>query len=295
MTFAPGEYIGPYRIIEPLGQGGMATVFKAYHAMLDRYVAIKALHPAFKEDPTFLTRFEREARIVAKLDHPNIIPIYDFAEHEGTPYLVMRYIEGETLKSLLVQQPMPLERVLEILRPVTDALSYAHSQGVLHRDIKPSNILLSNDGHIYLTDFGLARTTQPGSSTLSRDMLIGTPQYISPEQAKSESVDERSDIYSLGVVLFEMLTGRVPFSADTPYSVIHDHIYSPLPMPSSINPKLSPEIERVVLKALAKDPDARYRDARDLLQALELASRIRPSKSGRSSVMKSGTVRTAFP
>lgn len=295
MTFAPGEYIGPYRIIEPLGQGGMATVFKAYHAMLDRYVAIKALHPAFKEDPSFLTRFEREARIVAKLDHPNIIPIYDFAEHEGTPYLVMRYIEGETLKSLLVQQPMPLERVLEILRPVTDALSYAHSQGVLHRDIKPSNILLSNDGHIYLTDFGLARTTQPGSSTLSRDMLIGTPQYISPEQAKSESVDERSDIYSLGVVLFEMLTGRVPFSADTPYSVIHDHIYSPLPMPSSINPKLSPEIERVVLKALAKDPDARYRDARDLFQALELASRIRPSKSGRSFVMESGTARTAFP
>ncbi|HEX9074946.1 MAG TPA: SUMF1/EgtB/PvdO family nonheme iron enzyme [Anaerolineae bacterium] len=295
MTFAPGEYIGPYRIIEPLGQGGMATVFKAYHAMLDRYVAIKALHPAFKEDPSFLTRFEREARIVAKLDHPNIIPIYDFAEHEGTPYLVMRYIEGETLKTLLTQQPMPLERVLEILHPVADALSYAHSQGVLHRDIKPSNILLSNDDHIYLTDFGLARTTQPGSSTLSRDMLIGTPQYISPEQAKSEPVDERSDIYSLGVVLFEMLTGQAPFSGDTPYSVIHDHIYSPLPMPSSINPKLSPEVERATLKALAKDPDARYRDARDLLQALELASRTRGTKSNRSSVKKTGTGRPSFP
>jgi serine/threonine-protein kinase len=272
MTLAPGENIGPYRIIDQLGQGGMATVFKAYHAALDRYVAIKVLHPAFKEDPSFLARFHREARIVAKLDHPNITPIYDFAEYQGTPYLVIRYIEGQTLKVLLRDGLLPLDGVLAIMRPITDALAYAHAQGVLHRDIKPSNIMIANDRHIYLSDFGLARMAQTGESTLSQDMLIGTPQYISPEQAKGTPVDPRSDIYSLGVVLFEMLTGRVPFSADTPYAVIHDHIYAPLPLPTSINPNLSLDLERVLLKALAKEPDARFDSATDLMAALARAA-----------------------
>jgi serine/threonine protein kinase/TolA-binding protein len=276
MTFSPGDNVGPYRIIEPLGQGGMATVFKGYHAALDRYVAIKVLHPAFKEDPNFLARFHREARIVAKLDHPNIVPIYDFAEHAEMPYLVMRYVEGKTLKAILRDGRLPIERVLAITRPVTDGLAYAHAQGVLHRDVKPSNILCANDGHVYITDFGLARIAQAGESTLSQDMLIGTPQYISPEQARGAPVDERSDIYSLGVVLFEMLTGRVPFSADTPYAVIHDHIYSPLPLPTSINPNLSADIERVLLKALAKDPEARFAGASELMAALEQAAGTTP-------------------
>jgi len=272
MTISPGDTVGPYRVIEPLGQGGMATVFKAYHAALDRYVALKVLHPAFKEDSNFNARFVREARIVAKLDHPNIVPIYDFAEHQGTPYLVMRFIEGKTLKAVLREGLLPVSRVLAIIRPVTEALAYAHAQGVLHRDIKPSNILCANDGHIFLTDFGLARIAQASESTLSQDMLIGTPQYISPEQARGEPATERSDLYSLGVVLFEMFTGRVPFSADTPYAVIHDHIYSPLPLPTSINPQLSPEIERVLLKVLAKDASARYASATELMTALERAA-----------------------
>ena len=183
MPFAAGETVGQYRIIEQLGQGGMATVFKAYHPLLDRFVAIKALHPAFREDPNFLARFQREARVVAKLDHPNIVPIYDFAESEGRPYLVMKFIEGETLKARLENGPLPNNEILSIVEAVGAALSYAHQQGVLHRDIKPSNVLLATDGQIYLADFGLARIAQAGESTLSSDMMLGTPQYISPEQA----------------------------------------------------------------------------------------------------------------
>ena len=271
MTISPGETVGAYRIIEPLGQGGMATVFKAYHAALDRYVAIKVLHPAFKEDPNFLSRFNREARIVAKLDHPNIVPIYDFAQDADTPYLVMRYVEGKTLKAILREGPIPTERVFSIIRPALDGLAYAHAQGVLHRDIKPSNIMVANDEHVYLADFGLARIAKAGESTMSQDMLIGTPQYISPEQASGKPIDERSDIYSVGIVLYEMLTGRVPFSADTPYSVIHDHIYTPLPLPTSINPNLPPNLERVLVKALDKDPAARYASANELSAALDQA------------------------
>lgn len=269
MPLSPGENVGPYRIIEQLGQGGMATVFKAYHPALDRYVAIKVLHPAFKEDPNFLARFQREARIVAKLEHPHIVPVYDFSEHKGMAYLVMRYIEGETLKAHLKGTPLPPERTLEILKPVAEALTYAHEQGVLHRDIKPSNVMLTPEGGIYLTDFGLARMAQSGESTLSQDMMIGTPQYMSPEQAKGEKVDERTDIYSLGVVLFEMLTGRVPFSADTPYAVVHDHIYTPLPLPTTIRPDLFPALERVLLKALAKEKDDRYEQVAELAIAFE--------------------------
>ncbi|HEX9923060.1 MAG TPA: protein kinase, partial [Anaerolineae bacterium] len=270
MSITPGENIGAYRVIEQLGSGGMATVFKAYQAALDRYVAVKILHPAFKADPQFFERFKREAQIVAKLEHSNIIPVYDFDEYKSEPYLVMRYIQGDTLKPHIKDKPMPAGEILRLMRPVCQALSYAHKQGVLHRDIKPSNIMVTNDGNIFLTDFGLARMVQAGESTLSQDMMLGTPQYISPEQAQGISdLDGRTDIYSLGVVLFEMLTGRVPFKADTPFATIHDHIYSPLPLPSSIDPDIDPEVERMLLKALAKNPDDRFAVADDLLAAME--------------------------
>ncbi len=270
MTFTSGENVGPYRVIEQLGSGGMATVFKAYHASLDRYVAIKVLHPAFKADPQFFERFKREARIVANLEHPNIIPVYDFNEHNGEPYLVMRFVEGDTLKPQMKGQPMPAKDILQLMRPVCQALNYAHNQGVLHRDIKPSNIMVTSDGSIFITDFGLARMVQAGESTLSQDMMVGTPQYISPEQAQGMSeLDGRTDIYSLGVVLFEMLTGRVPFHADTPFATVHDHIYTPLPLPSSINPDIDPAVERMLLKALSKEPEDRFATAADLLESLE--------------------------
>ena len=181
MTFNIGENVGAYRIVEQLGQGGMATVFKAYHAALDRYVAIKVLHAAFKEDPTFLARFQREARVVAKLEHPNIVPIYDYAEHKGSPYLVMKFIEGETLKARLARGPLAPADTCRIVEAVGAGLEYAHKQGILHRDIKPSNVMLARDGAIYLADFGLARIAMAGESTLSADSMLGTPQYMSPE------------------------------------------------------------------------------------------------------------------
>ncbi len=262
MPFVVGETIGPYRILEQLGRGGMATVFKAYHPALDRYVAIKALHPAFMEDPNFLARFQREARVVAKLEHPNIVPIYDFAEYEDRPYLVMKYIEGETLKARLSQGTIEHADLMQIVEAIGTGLFYAHQQGILHRDVKPSNVLLGFDGRVYLADFGLARIAQAGESTLSSDMMLGTPQYISPEQAMGlGELDERTDIYSFGVMLYEMAVGQVPFSADTPFSIIHDHIYTPLPLPCTINPNVSETVERVLLKALAKERDDRYPDA----------------------------------
>ncbi len=268
MPFAIGENVGPYRIVQQLGQGGMATVFRAYHASLDRYVAIKVLHPAFTQDPTFQARFQREAKVVARLEHPNIVPVYDYAEHEGKPYLVMKFIQGETLKARMARGPVGVQAGLRIVDAVGSALAYAHRQGVLHRDIKPSNVLLSAEGPIYLADFGLARIAAAGESTLSSDMLLGTPQYISPEQARGDrDLDARTDIYSLGVVLYEMVVGQVPFNADTPFSIIHDHIYSPLPLPTKVNPLVPESVEQVLLKALAKDRSDRYPSVDDLVSA----------------------------
>ncbi|HSB02747.1 MAG TPA: serine/threonine-protein kinase [Anaerolineales bacterium] len=272
MPFNVGENVGAYRIIEQLGQGGMATVFKAYHASLDRYVALKVLHPAFGEDPAFAARFQREARVVAKLEHPNIVPIYDYAEHEKRPYLVMKFIEGDTLKARLDQGPLTSKEILGIVEAVGSALTYAHRQNVLHRDIKPSNVLVAADGQVYLADFGLARIAQLGESTLSGDMIIGTPQYISPEQAMGvKDLDERTDLYSFGVMLYEMVVGKVPFNADTPFSIIHDHIYSPLPLPHKVNPDVPEQVERVLLKALAKDRLDRYESVDQMVSAFKNA------------------------
>jgi serine/threonine protein kinase len=272
MSSLEGQTLGQYRVIAQMGHGGMATVFKGYHPRLDRFVAIKMMHQAFQEDKNFLARFEREAQIVARLDHPHIVPVFDFADFEGRPYLVMKYIEGRTLKGVLEDQPLAMGDILNLMPRIADALDYAHRQGVLHRDIKPSNIIIDVNGTPYLTDFGLARMAQLGESTLSHDMLLGTPHYISPEQAMgSRELDNRTDIYSLGVVLYELVVGRVPFSADTPFAIIHDHIYRPLPEPMKVNPEITPEVSAVLEKALAKSPADRYATATELVNAFKAA------------------------
>ncbi len=272
MPIDVGKTIGFYRVIECLGEGGMSTVYKAHHTVLDRYVALKVLHPIFLEDPGFLRRFRREARVIASLDHPNIIPIYEFAQHEGLPYLVMKFIEGETLKSRLTRGPISRERACEIIEATGRALAYAHECGVLHRDVKPSNILMGEDGAIYLFDFGLARILEAGESTLSREMMVGTAYYISPEQARSApDLDERADIYSLGIVLYELVVGRVPFGALDPLSIIHDHLYTAPPRPSSQAPNISEKLERVLLKALSKEREERFASVDSMLTALREA------------------------
>lgn len=272
MSFKVGENIGPYRIIGQLGHGGMATVYKAYHASLDRYVALKALHQAFNEDATFTARFQREARVVAKLEHPHIVPVYDYSEHDSRPYLVMKFIEGDTLKARFQKGALTSQEIEQVADSVGSALGYAHQQGVLHRDIKPSNVLLSNEGIMYLADFGLARIAQAGESTLSSDSIMGTPQYISPEQAMGKKdLDAGTDIYSFGVMLYEMVVGQVPFSADTPFSIIHDHIYTALPLPRDVNPNVPEPVQRVLLKALAKERTDRYGTVEDLVKSFKSA------------------------
>ncbi len=272
MPLREGEIVGPYQVVNQLGQGGMASVYKAYHAKLDRHVAIKVLHQAFKEDPDFIARFEREAQIVAKLEHPHIVPVYDYSEHEGQPYLVMKFVEGRTLKRVLSDGPLPLESITSIMGSVAGALTYAHQKGVLHRDIKPSNIMIDTNGVPYLTDFGLARIAQAGASTMSADMILGTPQYISPEQAAGTgTLDARTDIYSLGVILYEMVVGRVPYNADTPYAIVHKHIYDELPRPSSINPEIPPAVEDVLVRALAKQPEGRFVSAVQMMDTFRRA------------------------
>lgn len=271
MPNQPGENLGQYRLVEQIGRGGMATVFKAYQPSLDRYVAIKILSAQYASDPDFIERFRREARAVARLRHPNILTVFDYGEEHSTTYIVMEFIDGCTLKHLL-GKPLEIKKACDIIAQVASALDYAHRQGIVHRDVKPSNVLVTEDGRAVLSDFGIAKMMEATAQLTAAGVGIGTPEYMSPEQGMGKPLDHRSDIYSLGVMLYEMLTGRTPFSADTPYAVIYNHINKPLPLPRDLNPVLSEAVQRVILKALAKEPVDRYQSAGELSQALNSAA-----------------------
>ena len=268
----PGQMLGPYRIISQVGQGGMATVYKAYQPSMDRNVAIKVLPGQLAESREFTARFQQEARIIARLEHPHILPVFDYGESGGVSYFVMRYLEAGTLKTKMEAGTLSWNEIDRLFTQLAEALGYAHSQGVIHRDLKPANALVDSQGNLFLTDFGIAKLLESASPRLTQtDAIMGTPAYISPEQAKAVKVDQRSDIYSLGIILYEMVTGRVPFVADTPLAVILKHVSDPLPPPSAVKTDIPEAIERVILKALAKEPDDRYATAADFLAAWKRA------------------------
>jgi serine/threonine-protein kinase len=247
----------------------MASVYKAYEATLDRYVALKVLPREFLHDPTFAERFRHEAQVIARLEHPNIIPIYafDIEQQEGIPWMAMRLIKGGNLSQLLKRERIPFARAVAILRGVAEALDYAHDKGIVHRDVKPQNVLLDEGGRVYLMDFGIAKIVEGTGGVTVTGMITGTPQYMAPEQAAVTKIDRRADIYALGIVAYEMFTGRVPFSADTPLAILMKHLQEPIPLPP---PSEVPEpFTRAILKAVAKKPEDRWNAASEFVGALE--------------------------
>ena len=271
MTLAPGQTVGGYQVLEQIGRGGMATVFKAYQTGLSRLVAIKVLPASYAEDRSFRERFQNEATAIARLRHPNILAVYDYGEHDGVPYIVTELVSGGTLSSLLGAPLSPIEAA-ELLRPIASALDYSHSRGIIHRDIKPSNVLLDDDGRLVLADFGVAYMLANTERLTGTGLAVGTPSYMAPEQAAGGQLGAATDVYALTVVLYEMLTGGVPFRGDTPLSIAVAHIHTPPPLPRERLPSITEAVQNVVLTGLAKEPGDRFQTAGALVAALDRAT-----------------------
>jgi beta-lactam-binding protein with PASTA domain/tRNA A-37 threonylcarbamoyl transferase component Bud32 len=258
---------GRYRVLEKIGTGGMAEVYLAYDTVLDRKVAVKVMHPKYAADESFVTRFRREAQAAANLNHPNIVSVYDWGEEGGTYFIVMEHIVGDTLKALIKKRgALDITTAVDIAKQIARALAFAHKNGVVHRDIKPHNIIITHDGLAKVTDFGIAR--DKSSSLTDTGTVMGSVHYISPEQAQGLPATELSDIYSLGVMLYEMVTGNVPFEGDSAVSIALKHANEQPAPPSALNPRVSPELEAIILKAMAKDPFERYQTADEMLADL---------------------------
>jgi serine/threonine protein kinase len=261
---------GRYRILERLGSGGMADVYCAEDQQLGRRVALKVLHRRYAEDEQFVERFRREASSAAGLSHPNVVAIFDRGEWDGTYYIAMEFVDGRTLKDIIRERgPAPPEAAIDVTLQILRAARYAHKHGIVHRDIKPQNVLIDQDGRVRVTDFGIARA---GTSDITETgSVMGTAQYLSPEQAQGRPVDARSDLYSIGIVLYELLTGQVPFDAESPVSVALMQVSEPPMLPRELVPTIPPAVEAVVLRAMEKDPDRRYQTADEFIAALESA------------------------
>ncbi|MCB0197209.1 MAG: protein kinase, partial [Anaerolineae bacterium] len=285
-----GKTLGKYRIVARLGRGGMAEVYKAFQPGLNRYVAIKVMHDHLSEDAEFIKRFQREALATGKLSHPNIVQALDFDEESGVYYMVMQYIDGPTLKDeikarLSANWPFSLPDIARMYLDLCDAIDYAHNRKMIHRDIKPANMMIDEEGQILLTDFGIARLVG-GTQFTATGAMTGTPAYMSPEQGQGEKVDGRSDIYTMGVILYELVTGQVPYEADTPIAVVMKHITDPLPLPRTVNPKIPEAVEAIILKAMAKSPEDRFQTANAMARALRDAVGLPPGDTLRHKPLK---------
>lgn len=252
-----GHNLGNYHIIDEIARGGMATVYRATQASMKREVAIKVLPRSLTHDPTFMERFSREVQIISGLQHPHILPVYDSGAYQSMPYIVMAYLRGGTLADLIRKGPMELSEVYRIIEQVADALDYAHSQGIIHRDFKPGNVLLDDRGNTYLADFGLAKVSET-SMQITGTSILGTPTYMAPEQAEPGPLTAGADVYAIGVTLFQMLTGRVPYEAQTPLGVLMAHATKPIPNVLEARPDLPEDIQYIIDKALAKSIEERY-------------------------------------
>jgi eukaryotic-like serine/threonine-protein kinase len=271
-----GQRLGPYEIVALIGKGGMAEVYRAYHASMDRFVAIKVIKRDIGFTPEGMERFQREAKLIARLEHPHLLPVHDFNVENEPPYIVMRYLEGGTLKDRFSQGRLTVGEIAHFMRQIGSALDYAHSKGVIHRDIKPNNIMLDEHNNAFLTDFGVARIASTTGMTQT-GFIVGTPEYMAPEQAESsKSVDYRTDIYALGVTIFEMATGEVPYSGETPFKVLYSHIYDAIPSARARVPTLPAEFDSIINKAMAKLPENRYQHALELAEALLRAAGLTP-------------------
>jgi serine/threonine-protein kinase len=264
------KMIGRYEIRAELGRGGMATVYRAFDPSFDREVAIKVLPREFLHDPQFRDRFKREIKTIAALEHPAIVPVYDVGEEDGVPYFVMRYMTGGSLSAQIERGKFSMPDAARIIERLASALAYAHRKGIVHRDLKPDNILFDANGEPFISDFGVAKFDAP-STNLTGSGIIGTPAYMSPEQAQGDKVDNRSDIYGLGVIIFQMLSGKQPYHADTPMGLAIKHVTEPVPEILKVNPALPEAADAVIKTAMAKDKTHRYASATDLSHALNQA------------------------
>lgn len=265
-----GQTLGQYEIIRKLGEGGMATVYLARQPSIGRMVAIKVLPPHFMHDDTFMQRFEHEVRIAADLQHPRVLPIYDYGELEGRPYIVMAYLGGGSLADRIREGAIPLEDTVKIVNQIAEGLDHAHARGVVHRDFKPSNVLLDEHGNAYLADFGIAKITE-STVNLTGTGIVGTPAYMAPEMGSEGIVAPSVDVYALGITLYQMLTGKCPYSGETPLSVLMAHVTSPIPDVRSERPDLPDGVARVLERAMAKKPQDRYATAGELAAAWQAA------------------------